>query len=129
MNGALIASVFVGGGLGSVARHFSVLAADKFFNSSFAYGTLIVNIVGCFIIGALMESFALKLDAPAEMRALLVTGFLGGFTTFSAFSFDFYKMIQTGQALQAAAYVVASVFFSLLAVFAGVYLIRGVFTG
>lgn len=122
----LILAIFVGGGLGSVARHYGVLWAGQRFGDAFPYGTLLVNIMGCFLIGAIIEGLALKFQAPAEIRALLVTGFLGGFTTFSAFSLDFFKLAETGQAAAACAYVLASVFLSLLAVFAGVFLLRGV---
>lgn len=121
----MLLAVFLGGGAGSLARHFSVLGATKIFGEAFPYGTLLVNVLGSFIIGVILQTAALKTNIPAATQALLVTGFLGGFTTFSAFSFDVYKLANTGQALQAALYVAASVFLSLLAVFAGAYLVKG----
>lgn len=129
MSLALIVSIFAGGGLGSVSRHYAMIGVSKMTGADFFYGTLAVNVIGSFVIGALMEALALRINAPVEMRAFLVTGFLGGFTTFSAFSLDFYKLMQAGQPVTAALYAAASVFFSLLAVFAGVYLIRGVLGG
>lgn len=121
----ILLAIFVGGGVGSLARHFSNLAARGLFGEAFPYGTLFVNILGSFLIGIIMAMAALKANISAPMQALLVTGFLGGFTTFSAFSFDVYKLADTGQVVAAAAYVAASVFLSLLAVFGGAYLVKG----
>ncbi len=121
----VIIAIFLGGGFGSVMRHYSILAARGLFGEAFPYGTLFVNVLGSLVIGIIMETAAQKSNIPAPVQALLVTGFLGGFTTFSAFSFDVYKLANTGQAVQAAAYVAASVFLSLLAVFAGAYLVKG----
>jgi len=118
-----ILAIALGGGLGSVARHYAIAA----FGSGFPYGTLFVNVLGSFIIGALMETMALKWQVPLEMRAFLVTGFLGGFTTFSAFSLDVLKLVDTDQYMSAALYVLASVTLSLAAIFLAVHLIRGVF--
>ena len=115
-------AVAAGGALGSVLRH-SLMGA---LNAAFPYGTLVVNVVGSFAIGALMELFALKWNLPIAAQAFLITGFLGGFTTFSAFSFDVLKLVDTGQAAMAALYVLLCVGLSLLAVFGGVFLIRGV---
>jgi CrcB protein len=73
-----------------------------------------------------MELGALKFQIPLELRALLVTGMLGGFTTFSAFSLDMFKLIETGHAINAALYALASVALSLAALFSAVYIVRGV---
>lgn len=122
----MILAIAVGGGLGSVARHYAVAAAANVWGSAFPYGVLIVNILGSFVIGALMETVALRWDVPPETRAFLVTGFLGGFTTFSAFSLDVFKLVETEHYLSAFAYIFLSVGLSLAAIFAAVYLIRGV---
>lgn len=121
----LIIAIFLGGGVGAVMRHYAVIAARGIAGDGFPYGTLFVNVVGSFLIGILMETASQKANVTPATQALLVTGFLGGFTTFSAFSFDVYKLANTGQAVIAAAYVAASVFLSLLAVFAGAYLVKG----
>lgn len=125
-NLAIALAVFAGGGAGSVMRHYAVVAAKGLLGEGFPYGTLFVNVAGCFVIGLLVESFALKLNAPPAVQALLVTGFLGGFTTFSAFSLDFFKLVQQGELLSAAIYAAASLFVCLFAVFLGVYLMRAV---
>jgi CrcB protein len=126
MNPLIVGSIFLGGGLGSVMRHFSVLLAKNALGEATPYGTLFVNVLGSFLIGALMEIFALKISQPAPVQALLITGFLGGFTTFSAFSFDVLRLVDTGQAMTAAIYAALSVFLSLAAVFAAVHLLRAV---
>ncbi len=121
----ILIAIFLGGGIGAVMRHYSILAARGLFGEASPYGTLFVNVAGSLLIGVIMETAAQKSNIPAPVQALLVTGFLGGFTTFSAFSFDVYRLANTGQAVVAAAYVAASVFLSLLAVFAGAYLVKG----
>lgn len=118
-------TVFFGGGLGAMTRHFTVLAGTRLLGEGFPYGTLLVNVLGSLLIGIIMEGSALKWDLPLETRALLVTGFLGGFTTFSAFSLDFFKLWHTAGASSAVIYAAGSVILSLLAVFAGAYLMRG----
>jgi len=122
----MMLAIFLGGGTGAVARHYSILVATNLFGEAFPYGTLFVNVAGSFLIGLIMEVTALKWQVPLEVRALMVTGFLGGFTTFSAFSLDVLKLADTGHYLTAAAYVAASVFLSLLAVFAATHLLRAV---
>ncbi len=123
----MILAIALGGGLGSVTRHYAIIAAASRWGIAFPYGTLLVNVMGSFIIGALMETMAQKWQVSLEIRAFLVTGFLGGFTTFSAFSFDVLKLVDTDQYFPAALYVLLSVGLSLAAIFAAVYLIRGVF--
>lgn len=124
----MILAIALGGGLGSVLRHYAVNTVTGIFGDSFPYGILLVNVLGSFIIGALMETMALKWQVPLETRAFLVTGLLGGFTTFSTFSFDVLRLIETNQYITAALYVFLSVALSLTAIFVAIYLIRGVFS-
>lgn len=116
-------AVFIGGGTGSLARHFAIIGGARMWGETF-YGTLAVNALGCLIMGAFMELGAQKWNVPLEMRALIATGFLGGFTTFSTFSLDFFKLFETGRYASAAAYAGASLSLTLLAVFAGAFLVR-----
>lgn len=107
--------VALGGALGSVLRFLMVSAIGA------PLGTAAVNVLGCFAIGALYV-----LLAPRGIwQPLLMTGVLGGFTTFSAFSLDTLKLFEAGQPLQAAAYVLGSVLLSLAAVALGVALSKG----
>lgn len=117
-------AIFIGGGLGSVARYGTVIAAARVLGHSFPFGTLIVNVVGSLLMGVVFEVLQQKMQAAPEMRGLLLIGFLGGFTTFSAFSFDVLKLADQGEYMMAAVYAVLSVALSIAAVFSGAYLIR-----
>lgn len=116
--------VALGGAIGSAARYGVNVWSGRMFGSEFPWQTLIVNILGCFVMGALTEMMALKLNVGQETRAFLTTGILGGFTTFSAFSLDFAYLVERKQVAAAGGYALASVVISLIAVFAGMNLIR-----
>jgi CrcB protein len=107
--------VGLGGFAGSVARYGISILGTRF-GSSFPAGTLAVNLLGCLAVGGLLPF----LEAiPERGRLFLVTGFLGGFTTFSAFGLETQALVQRGQAGLAAAYVAASVGLGLGAVWLG----------
>jgi CrcB protein len=116
--------VFIGGGIGAALRHGVNIGAARLFGTSFPYGTLTVNIAGCLVMGLLTGYFAFKGDVSQSWRLFLTTGILGGFTTFSAFSLDVAVLYERGELGLAATYVLASVAVSLLAVFAGLALMR-----
>lgn len=115
--------IALGGALGSVMRFLSVTAAARVLGAGFPYGTLGVNVLGSFVIGGLAVWLV---GARAGVSPVLITGFLGGFTTFSAFSLDALRLWEAGAAGAAAGYVLASVGFSLGAVWLGAVLVRGV---
>jgi CrcB protein len=119
--------VFLGGGVGSMARHGVNLAAGRF-GADFPWGTFTVNVVGSFAMGAIAAWLAFRAGEgwSQHIRLLLTTGFLGGFTTFSAFSLDTAVLYERGAVGLAAAYVVASVLISVAALFAGLWLVRSV---
>lgn len=106
--------VALGGALGSVLRY----GVSRLVASSFPWGTLTVNLLGCLLIG-LLTGLVLKGTLSAEMKLLLVTGLCGGFTTFSTFANESFQMLKVGDALMAAVYVGVSVFVGVLAVFVG----------
>ena len=116
--------VAVGGALGSVLRYLVGLWTLRGFGPSFPWGTLTVNVTGSFLIGVLAEAIARKFGASAEMRVFLITGILGGYTTFSAFSLDAITLLERGEPVTAAIYVGSSVLLSAIAVFAGLALMR-----
>ncbi len=116
--------VALGGAIGSAARYGVNVWSGRMFGSEFPWHTFIVNVVGCFTMGALVALMALKLNVSNDARAFLTTGILGGFTTFSAFSLDFALLVERKTYGAALAYGVGSVGLSLLAVFAGLYLVR-----
>ncbi|WP_117191073.1 fluoride efflux transporter CrcB [Rhizobium terrae] len=116
--------VAIGGAFGSVCRYLVGLWALRQFGPGFPWGTLAVNVVGSLAIGFLSEMIIRRFDGSPEMRLLLITGMLGGFTTFSAFSLDFVILLERSSTFAGATYVVASVAISLAAVFAGLALGR-----
>ena len=120
----MILAVAAGGALGSVARYLVMSQAGLWLGLAFPWGTLAVNVVGSFVMGALVETFALVWSAGAETRAFLTVGVLGGFTTFSAFSLDVVTLIERGEAALVAGYVAASVVVSVVALIAGLRLFR-----
>lgn len=116
--------VSIGGLLGSMCRYLVSFYFTKNIPSAFPYGTLIVNICGCLLIG-LIYGFSERFHwLTPEWRVFLTTGFCGGFTTFSAFAYENIKLLQSGQYLTFGLYSVASFAFGLLAVFAGLSLVK-----
>ena len=116
--------VAIGGAIGSVARYLAGLATLRWFGPNFPWGTLAVNIVGGLAIGIFAELLARRFDGSSELRLFVVTGILGGFTTFSAFSLEVATMAERGDYLAALTYVLASVIISVAAVFAGLAMVR-----
>jgi CrcB protein len=116
--------VAIGGGIGAALRHLVNMAAMRLVGMSFPWGTLAINIAGCFVMGVFIEVLARRFNASNELRLFVATGILGGFTTFSAFSLDFAMLWERGAALPAFGYVLASVVGSLAAVFLGLWLAR-----
>lgn len=119
--------VAIGGATGSVCRYLVGLATLRWFGPAFPWGTLTVNIVGSLAIGLFAELVARRFNASAELRMLLITGFLGGFTTFSAFSLDFISLFERGATVAAVTYLAASVVLSLGAVIGGLQIGRMLF--
>ncbi len=126
MGWTLALLVAVGGALGSLLRWSVGVAALRWLGAGFPYGTLIVNVAGSFLMGIAFAVIAARLDLQGEWRALAMTGFLGGFTTFSAFSLDVVLLGNRGEWLAAALYVVASVALSILALLLGLWLCRSI---
>ncbi len=116
--------VALGGALGASGRHLTGLISLKILGAAFPYGTLSVNILGSFLMGVLIAFLVKKTGFSHEWRLFLATGFLGGFTTFSAFSLDAISLWEKGAYQSAFLYVVASVIFSLLALYGGLMLVR-----
>ena len=118
--------VFLGAGLGGALRHGVNVGCARFCGPAFPWGTLTVNIVGSFVMGALAGWLAFKAEHgwSQPLRLFLSTGVLGGFTTFSAFSLDAVLLWERGQTGLAAAYVSASVILSIAGLMAGLALVR-----
>jgi CrcB protein len=119
----LLAAVAIGSAIGGVARYLMTLVAQPR-DTAFPVGTLAVNILGCFLIGVFAQ-YSLSGDRLSpEMRVLLISGFCGGFTTFSTFSFESLELFQAGAWPRAALYCIASVASGLAAVWAGTAAVR-----
>jgi len=116
--------VFVGGGLGSLLRHIVNVVCPRFLGSDFPYHTFIINITGSTVMGLIAGYLAFKGEASQPWRLFLMTGILGGYTTFSAFSLDAALLYERGELGLAAAYVIGSVVLSIAGLFAGLAVMR-----
>jgi len=118
--------VFIGAGLGGVMRHLMNIAITALAGSAFPYGILAINVLGSTLMGLVAGWLAFRGELLPELRLFLATGILGGFTTFSAFSLDTALLMERGEMLSAAVYVVGSVVLSVLGLFLGLWAIRAV---
>jgi CrcB protein len=116
--------VFVGGGLGSVLRYALTMAAGKAFGPHFPWGTFLINITGSTVMGLIAGYLAFKGETSQPWRIFLMTGILGGYTTFSAFSLDAAVLYERGEIALALAYVLGSVLMAIIGLFAGLALVR-----
>jgi CrcB protein len=116
--------VAAGGALGSAMRYLSFVLTSRFFSGGFPLATFLTNVLGCLLIGILMGFFARNNMENSSLKWLLVTGFCGGYTTFSTFGYETVSLVSGQQYMTAFAYVAASVLIGLAAVFAGLWLMR-----
>jgi fluoride exporter len=112
--------VAAGGALGAVTRHLVVQTTSHFAGTSFGWGTLLVNVLGSFIMGLLAAALLKTVALEPTLRPLLMTGFLGAFTTFSAFSLDAQRLWERQEILSLFLYIAASVVLSLASLWAGI---------
>lgn len=124
MNPVAFVNVALGGALGALARYIVGIYAGRWFGTAFPWGTLIINVTGSFLIGALAEAFALRWDSAQATRILLVAGVCGGYTTFSTFALDIVTLMNRGQLVAASAYAAVSVVLSVAALYAALHVIR-----
>jgi CrcB protein len=116
--------VFVGGGLGATLRHLINLFCARCMGAGFPWGTFIINISGSTVMGLIAGYLAFTGGASQPWRLFLMTGILGGYTTFSAYSLDAALLYERGELMLAALYVIGSVVLSIGGLFAGLALIR-----
>lgn len=117
--------VGIGGAVGSMLRYSVTTLVGHLNTSQLPLGVFCVNILGSFLLGVLIGVIALVLPGKSkELHLLLAVGFMGGFTTFSAFSMEAYLLIEKGLHAQAFSYVFLSVVISVLALIAGMWMIR-----
>jgi CrcB protein len=116
--------VFFGGGLGATLRHVINLVCARGLGTGFPWSTFIINITGSLVMGLIAGYLAFKGEASQPWRLFLMTGILGGYTTFSAFSLDTAILYERGELGLAALYVLGSVVLSIAGLFAGLALVR-----
>lgn len=117
-------AIAIGGAFGAISRYWVSESMEKVNGTGFPLGTFSVNLLGSFLIGVLFVIFAEKLELAHEWRPLLVIGFLGAMTTFSAFSLDTLLLFQQGHYNTALFYIFSSVIACLFAAYAGIQLTR-----
>jgi fluoride exporter len=116
--------VFIGGGLGSSLRHTINVVCTRWFGTAFPYHAFIINITGSTVMGLIAGYLAFKGEGSQPWRLFLMTGILGGYTTFSAFSLDAGLLYERGEIGLALLYVIGSVVLSIAGLFAGLALMR-----
>lgn len=119
--------IAIGGALGSVLRFAAVSYLTPLINNRFPFGTFIVNLSGSFLIGVAYVLLVEKTTLPAEWRLFFITGILGGYTTFSAFSLEILQLWQEGHVVNAFVYASGSVILGLLMAFVGMALTQKLF--
>lgn len=126
VNSALtnILAIAVGAAIGANLRYSLSLWAAQRWGASFPYGTLLVNVIGSFVIGFVLVLTATRLNLSEPMRLLIVTGLLGGFTTFSSLSFEAYTLITNGSWQAAGIYLAGSFGLGMISVFLGAGIAR-----
>lgn len=112
--------VAVGGGIGATTRYLVSTWAAERFGTDFPYGTLIVNVVGCFIIGAFMTLTTERLIVSPYWRLLVTVGFVGGLTTFSSYSYETFKLLQDADIMMAMYNLLANIIVGFLATWLGI---------
>ncbi len=113
-----------GGFIGSILRYWTSVNAYKIFGEKFPYGTLVVNVLGCFLIGFIAELSENRFLISPEVRTFLMIGFLGGYTTFSTFGFETFMLLQAKDYITAFSNILLSVVICILAVWVGTLIAR-----
>ena len=109
----------LGGAIGAIGRYFLQGVVHQLMGISFPYGTLVVNLLGCFLIGFIMEFSENRFIIDPEARLFITVGILGGFTTFSSFGYETFSLLRDGETLRAMLNVILSMVVGLIAVWFG----------
>jgi CrcB protein len=117
-------AVAIGGGIGALARWWMAAWVTRLLGAGVPWGTLAVNVLGGFMMGAIVQAATHVWPPSTPVRLFLTTGLMGGFTTFSAFSLEMADMLERGETMTAAGYAVASVVACVGALTAGQWAVR-----
>jgi CrcB protein len=123
----MIWAIAIGAAVGGVSRYYLSTAVHQRFGVAFPWGTLLINVTGSLLLGFIMAYASNAPSMSAELRALLTTGFCGGYTTFSTYSFETATLLEDGQYERAGAYALGSILLALAATFCGFMLARELF--
>ena len=120
----LFIAIFLGGGFGALSRYLIIDQINKLGTNSFPYGTMLVNILGALLIGAIYYLLISKVIINEQLKVFITIGFLGGFTTFSSFNLDFFKLVESGNMFLAIMYALFTFLITIVAFYIGYSLSR-----
>ena len=115
----LIIAIFLGGGFGAITRYVVIDQINKINPNMFPYGTIAVNVFGALMIGIIYYLLISKIIINEHLRVFITIGFLGGFTTFSAFNLDFFQLVESGNILLAINYAVITFVTTIIGFYIG----------